>query len=809
MPPQDFHVLARILKNTVQRISCHLQLFNSNATFILICEAIHKIYIWVGQESCREDTLLAESVAFNILRDDYMNKGEIVTVKEGKEAANQQNLDDMLDQLFMKSHDYFHQAPLRSKPIENSPITLRMIRRNHNENNENEFSLKPISYSPLGRRGNVLPLPFLATVDQKAIAVLTTGNLCDIWFGEAVLDREKLAVKAYIIEMAMYKVPLKQRGLEAILFERGLYISGQERPTALFRENFTVNTRYLVSSKGKRQGSERKSTQRTSSNQQRCGDCVADVILRLLRINVQKSPSPPHSANNSFKSSDDSDVNSEDRNVQREKPLSDMRSFSFYTDEESPLPLVTSFTSPGDCVLGETADHPPPLPHMSPPRPGTDSIFMKLQRLANRTEIKFINKPRRNTKLLVLDLDHTLMDFSCRFDYMAEQLKRPYLDSFLAQVYPYYDIAVWSQTNFKWLELKLSELNMLNRADYKICFALDKSTMFTVRQQYVKPLEVIWSKCESLGWGPHNTVHVDDLGRNFELNKQSGILISPFHLKPYVSTTPPVNLSVENISANGLPLYRVDSKSGEIDSHCNDGCNTSLIYNDNGHNSHINNGNNNNNYNRNNGHNGLVNDRNNNNNTIRNDIHTNNDDYNINYDIDEANYDGNTNSNDYDTNADKNNTNDDDTNCSKSEITNDNLTTNGNHTKSHTNSSTSGDCETNSDRDHILDHTNGTNDDNVVCNNVNDDNRINGHKHHNGNHGHSQEDISKYDNSAILKDNNGNDSNNGRISGYLNGCSVQEVSDVVIKEATEAMEVAQDLNQNENFEDIELQLLAR
>jgi HAD-superfamily hydrolase (TIGR02245 family) len=218
---------------------------------------------------------------------------------------------------------------------------------------------------------------------------------------------------------------------------------------------------------------------------------------------------------------------------------------------------------------------------VSPARPGADSIFMKLQRLASRTEILFINQPRHNTKLLVLDLDHTLMDFSCRFDYMVEQLKRPYLDAFLAQSYLYYDIAVWSQTNFKWLELKLTELGMLNRGDYKICFALvssfpvallviathctpsshslmwtlsylplpcqDKSTMFTVRQQYVKPLEVIWAKCASLGWGPHNTVHVDDLERNFELNKQSGVLISPFHLKPFTVNPNTVDLQGESI----------------------------------------------------------------------------------------------------------------------------------------------------------------------------------------------------------------------------------------------------------------------
>ena len=112
----------------------------------------------------------------------------------------------------------------------------------------------------------------------------------------------------------------------------------------------------------------------------------------------------------------------------------------------------------------------------SPLRSGNDNVSLKLQRLASRTEILFINEPRRNTKLLVLDLDHTLMDFSCRFDYMVEELKRPFLDDFLAQSYLYYDIAVWSQTNFKWLELKLTELGMLNRKDYKICFALVRST---------------------------------------------------------------------------------------------------------------------------------------------------------------------------------------------------------------------------------------------------------------------------------------------------------------------------------------------
>ena len=75
----------------------------------------------------------------------------------------------------------------------------------------------------------------------------------------------------------------------------------------------------------------------------------------------------------------------------------------------------------------------------------------------------------------------------------------------------------------------------------------DKSTMLTVKQQYVKPLEIIWAKCSNLGWGPHNTIHVDDLERNFELNKQCGVLISPFHLKPVLNG--PVLLDADGTSS--------------------------------------------------------------------------------------------------------------------------------------------------------------------------------------------------------------------------------------------------------------------
>lgn len=54
------------------------------------------------------------------------------------------------------------------------------------------------------------------------------------------------------------------------------------------------------------------------------------------------------------------------------------------------------------------------------------------------------------------------------------------MDRFLSELYPYYDIAIWSQTGWRWLELKVTELGMMENSNFKICFVLDKSNMFKV-----------------------------------------------------------------------------------------------------------------------------------------------------------------------------------------------------------------------------------------------------------------------------------------------------------------------------------------
>jgi len=74
--------------------------------------------------------------------------------------------------------------------------------------------------------------------------------------------------------------------------------------------------------------------------------------------------------------------------------------------------------------------------------------------------------------------------------------------------------------------------------NYKLCFVLDKKSMFKLRTGYVKPLHIIWSKGASR-WNKTNTVHVDDLERNFAMNPESGIVIAPFHRCKEVDVSEP------------------------------------------------------------------------------------------------------------------------------------------------------------------------------------------------------------------------------------------------------------------------------
>ena len=152
-----------------------------------------------------------------------------------------------------------------------------------------------------------------------------------------------------------------------------------------------------------------------------------------------------------------------------------------------------------------------------------------------------INPIRPGKKLLVLDLDYTLFDMKGTSEDWRV-LKRPGTHRFLTAMYQHYEIVIWSQTSWRWLELKLTELGILTHPAYKVCFVLDKTSMFSIhspdgnggqRKHHVKCLELIWRRFPAsagggAGWSAANTIHVDDLGRNFALNPQSGLKIAPY-----------------------------------------------------------------------------------------------------------------------------------------------------------------------------------------------------------------------------------------------------------------------------------------
>jgi ubiquitin-like domain-containing CTD phosphatase 1 len=104
----------------------------------------------------------------------------------------------------------------------------------------------------------------------------------------------------------------------------------------------------------------------------------------------------------------------------------------------------------------------------------------KLKRRLDSTEIQIINPPRPGKKLLVLDLDYTLFDCKGMGTEMISDLARPGMHQFLTTTYEYYDIVIWSQTSWRWLEAKLTELSMLTHNNYKLCFVLDRSSMFAI-----------------------------------------------------------------------------------------------------------------------------------------------------------------------------------------------------------------------------------------------------------------------------------------------------------------------------------------
>ncbi|GHJ83719.1 hypothetical protein NliqN6_0121 [Naganishia liquefaciens] len=171
-------------------------------------------------------------------------------------------------------------------------------------------------------------------------------------------------------------------------------------------------------------------------------------------------------------------------------------------------------------------------------KPADDPRNQRLvQHRIEKCQIDIMNEPREGKGLLVLDLDYTIVDTEplLKGSLPTSHCLRPGLHEFLEQVYPFYDIAVWSQTHWRWLESKLVEMGMIGdpTRNYKIAFVTDKTSMFPIfgkrdgkpYKHEVKPLQFIWAKFPQ--WSAKNTIHIDD-SRNFALNPGEGLKIRPY-----------------------------------------------------------------------------------------------------------------------------------------------------------------------------------------------------------------------------------------------------------------------------------------
>ncbi|KDQ61115.1 hypothetical protein JAAARDRAFT_32118 [Jaapia argillacea MUCL 33604] len=162
----------------------------------------------------------------------------------------------------------------------------------------------------------------------------------------------------------------------------------------------------------------------------------------------------------------------------------------------------------------------------------------KIREATKKLQIDIITPLRPGKRLLVLDIDYTIIDSEPLTSGALPPMEciRPGLHEFLELIYPYYDICIWSQTHWRWLETKLVEIGMLGNPErnYRITLVLDYTSMFTVfstrngkpYSHHVKALQIIWNHFPQ--YNAKNTIHVDDLGRNFVLNPGQGLKISAF-----------------------------------------------------------------------------------------------------------------------------------------------------------------------------------------------------------------------------------------------------------------------------------------
>lgn len=193
----DISILARIYKKNIQRVGLELKELNSNAAFIFVDVDRKRVILWVGSLCSNEDKKKAENFAFLIIREDFSDStGTIKSMEEKREKSDILPL--ILNLLSVKLEDYRMHKSMRLNSLENYQSNLYMIKKT--ESNQ-EFYLEHISIARIDIDGKYLEHSFLPPLDNSSIILITTNNVCDLWFADQISPSDFYLVEALVANM--------------------------------------------------------------------------------------------------------------------------------------------------------------------------------------------------------------------------------------------------------------------------------------------------------------------------------------------------------------------------------------------------------------------------------------------------------------------------------------------------------------------------------------------------------------------------------------------------------------------------------